>query len=127
MIVRQSMKRAQAVGTLAIILLCGLYSQSALGGEPAVADAPGHPAAAALSPFGIGSCYTNNRSAQANATWVPQIAAIGITNQRTCETGWSAVEPEEGKWAWDALDAQMSYLQAQHIDFGGILAGDRRS
>ncbi len=76
-----------------------------------------------LSPFGIGSCHTNNTSAQANARWVPKMAAIGITNHRTCQTGWSAVEPEEGKWTWDALDAQMSYLESQQMTFGGILAG----
>ena len=43
------------------------------------------------SPFGIGSCHTNNTSAQANARWVPQMAAIGITHQRTCHTSWGAV------------------------------------
>ena len=76
-----------------------------------------------LSPFGIGSCHANNWSAQANARWIPQMAKIGITNHRTCHTGWSAVEPEEGKWTWDKLDGQMSYLESQHIAFGGILAG----
>lgn len=75
-----------------------------------------------LSPFGIGSCHTNNWSAQANARWIPQMAAIGITNHRTCNTSWPAVEPEEGKWTWDTLDAQMNYLDEQHIVYGGILA-----
>jgi hypothetical protein len=52
------------------------------------------------------------------------MAAIGITNHRTCNTSWSAVEPEEGKWTWETLDKQMSYLEGQHIAFGGILAGN---
>ena len=76
-----------------------------------------------LSPFGIGSCHGNNWSAQANARWIPQMVAIGIKTHRTSHTGWSAVEPEEGKWSWNLLDAQMSYLEGQHITFGGILAG----
>jgi hypothetical protein len=76
------------------------------------------------SPFGIGSCYTNNRSAADNARWVPQMRRIGITSHRTCETAWGAVEPEEGKWTWDALDKQMKYLEDQHITFGGILIGN---
>jgi hypothetical protein len=76
-----------------------------------------------LGPFGIGSCHANNWSAQANARWIPQMVAIGIKTHRTCNSGWGAVEPEEGKWTWDALDAQMSYLEGQHIAFGGIFAG----
>lgn len=77
-----------------------------------------------LSPFGIGSCHSNNYSAEADARWVPQMVAIGITNHRTAHTSWDAVEPREGKWAFDALDAQMAYLESQHITFGGILAGN---
>ena len=77
-----------------------------------------------LSPFGIGSCYINNRSAQSNAGWAPQMVGIGITNCRTVHTSWEAVEPENGKWAFDTLDAQMAYLESQHIEFGGILAGN---
>lgn len=88
------------------------------------AENPGQQELATLSPFGIGSCHTNNTSAQANARWIPQMVAIGLTNHRTCHTGWGAVEPAEGKWTWDALDAQMSYLESQHINFGGILAGN---
>ena len=76
------------------------------------------------SPFGIGSCHTNNTSAEANARWVPKLTAIGITNHRTPHTGWSAVEPEEGKFTWDTLDAQMKYLDEQHLAYGGILAGN---
>jgi hypothetical protein len=32
----------------------------------------------AWSPFGIGSCYINNRSMQDNERWVPQMEAIGL-------------------------------------------------
>jgi hypothetical protein len=77
-----------------------------------------------LSPFGIGSCYTNNRSARDNERWIPQMAAIGITHHRTGNTGWEAVEPEEGKWKWDELDRQLAYLDGHHITFGVILAGN---
>jgi hypothetical protein len=76
-----------------------------------------------LSYFGIGSCCTNNRSAQDNARWVPQMAAIGIHFARTCETQWGAIEPEQGKWRWDALDEQMKYLKDQQIGFGAMLLG----
>lgn len=75
----------------------------------------------ALNPFGIGSCHANNWSAQANARWVPQMVKIGITMHRTVHTAWDAVEPEEGRWRWDGLDAQMNYLDSQHIRYGGIL------
>ena len=60
-----------------------------------------------LSPFGIGSCHTNNRSAEDDARWIPQMAAIGIRAMRTCHTSWGNVEPEEGKLTWDALDKQI--------------------
>ncbi|HEY3899344.1 MAG TPA: beta-galactosidase [Chthoniobacter sp.] len=73
--------------------------------------------------FGVGSCQANNWSAEANARWIPQMVAIGINNFRTGDTGWGAVEREEGKWAWGNLDKQMSYLEGQHISFGGILIG----
>lgn len=76
-----------------------------------------------LSPFGIGSCHANNWGAPANERWMPQMTAIGIKTHRTCNSGWGEVEPEAGKWRWNALDAQMSYLEGQHIAFGGILAG----
>ncbi|NBV21663.1 MAG: hypothetical protein EBS05_07045 [Proteobacteria bacterium] len=82
--------------------------------------------AASLGPFGIGSCYINNRSVQDNARWVPQMEAIGLRYYRTCETAWGAVEPAQGKWKWDLLDAQMSYLAEHQIIFGGILMGSPR-
>ena len=45
-------------------------------------ETPNQGISAPQSPFGIGSCYTNNRSAEDNARWIPQMAAIGITNER---------------------------------------------
>ena len=80
-------------------------------------------AAIGLSPFGIGSCYINNRSAQDDARWIPQMAAIGIRMMRTCHTAWDNVEPKEGQWTWDALDNQMRFMASNHLDFGGILIG----
>ena len=114
------MKRIQPAAFVVVVLfygLCGLCLRS-IGAE----EKPTANTDVTQSPFGIGSCHTNNTSAQANARWVPQMTAIGILSQRTCHTGWPAVEPEEGKWTWDALDKQMSYLEEQHIAFGGILA-----
>lgn len=89
----------------------------ATGGGATAADPP------ALSPFGIGSCYINNRSAQDNARWVPQMAAIGLGVYRTPHTDWGAVEPEQGKWSWDALDKQMKYLDEHKFVYGAILVG----
>jgi glycosyl hydrolase family 42 (putative beta-galactosidase) len=76
-----------------------------------------------LSPFGIGSSHSSNWGMEADARWIPQMVAIGITSHRSCNTGWSEVEPEEGKWRWDVLDKQMAYLDGQHIAYGGIFAG----
>jgi polysaccharide biosynthesis protein PslG len=105
---------------LILVAVCSL----AASGRLAAADEPIPVAGIGWSPFGIGSCYINNRSVQDNARWIPQMAAIGITNHRTCHTGWEAVEPEEGKWTWDELDKQMKYLEGLHIEFGAILAGN---
>ena len=88
----------------------------------AAAEASGQ-AGAELSPFGIGSCYINNRSAQDDARWIPQMAAIGIQVMRTCHTAWDNVEPKEGQWSWSALDTQMDFMRSNHMEFGGILIG----
>lgn len=77
-----------------------------------------------LGPFGIGSCHINNRSMQDNARWIPQMQQIGLRYYRTPQTGWSAVEPEQGKWHWETLDAQLAYLQDQGFSSGGILIGN---
>lgn len=76
------------------------------------------------SPFGIGSCHSSNWGAPANERWMPQMVSIGITNHRTCNTGWSEIEPEEGKWRWDNLDKQMAYLDGLKISYGGIFNGN---
>ncbi|HLY73532.1 MAG TPA: hypothetical protein VKU80_05390 [Planctomycetota bacterium] len=78
---------------------------------------------APLSIFGIGSCHSCNWGAPANQRWMPQMVAIGITNHRTCNTGWPSIEREEGKWAWEDLDKQMAYLDSQKVTYGGIFAG----
>ena len=79
-----------------------------------------------LSIFGIGSCHSCNWGAPANERWIPRMTAIGLTNHRTCNTGWSEVEPEEGKWKWDNVDKQMDYLDGQKILYGGIFAGNAK-
>jgi hypothetical protein len=92
--------------------------------ETAADDKPKGPPPAYLSPFGIGGSHARNWGAEANASWIPQMIEIGITSQRTCNTGWGAVEPEEGKWKWDLLDKQMTYLEGQRVAFGGIFNGN---
>jgi len=76
------------------------------------------------TPFGIGADYHTNQTAADNAKWIPQMTAIGIKYHRTCDTGWEALEREQGKFTWVNLDAQMDYLASQHMGFGGIFAGN---
>ena len=76
------------------------------------------------SPWGIGSDYHRNRSAEDNATWIPQMEAIGLSNDRTVETDWPALEPQKGVWSWDKLDAQIKYVTDHHFQVGGILIGN---
>jgi hypothetical protein len=76
-----------------------------------------------LSPFGIGSCYINNRSAEDDTRWIPQMAAIGVHVMRSCHTAWDNVEPKQGQWNWNALDKQMNFMASNHMEFGGILIG----
>ncbi len=84
------------------------------------------PSAVFPSPFGIGSCYINNRAAADNARWMPQMARIGLRFHRTCETSWDALEPEPGKWTWNALDDQMHALDSLGVSFGALLIGKGR-
>jgi len=77
----------------------------------------------ALSPFGVGSCYSNNRSAADNARWIPQMEEIGLHSYRTPHTDWGALETAPGQWKWEALDQQMDYLSQHGMDFGGTLIG----
>lgn len=79
--------------------------------------------AAALGIFGIGSCHIHNRSAQDAAHWVPQMQAIGLRYYRASCTGWSQVEPEQGKFDWKDLDEHMGYLADHGFIFGGLLNG----
>ena len=107
------------VGSLAAgALVAAICAASA---PPAMAADGTDPAA--ISPFGVGACAANNRSAEADATWVPQMAAIGVSSTRCVSTDWGKVEPEEGTWRWDGLDAQIKYMEDQHFFFGGILIG----
>ena len=102
---------------LAVVLL------GSLSGLSATAQATDQNAAAVPSPFGIGGDRQTNNSAEAYAKWIPQMAEIGIKTTRNCNTKWMTVEPQEGKWAWDGLDAQMSCLDKQGIEYGGMLLG----
>jgi hypothetical protein len=81
---------------------------------------------AAPSPFGIGSCHINNRSAADNARWIPQMEAIGLHSYRTPHTDWGTVESAPGQWNWETLDKQMDYLTAHGMIFGGMLVGNPR-
>ena len=76
-----------------------------------------------LSPFGIGSCYTNSRSVEDLERWLPQMAEAGIHFLRSPATSWNAVEPAQGKWQWETLDAQMAYLEKHQMGCGGLLLG----
>ncbi len=116
------MKYPFAVGLAIAVLLVAFGTISQLP-EVTAADKPPQELTD-LSPFGIGSCHSCNWGQPANARWIPQMVAIGLTNHRTCNTGWSEVEREEGKWTWENLDKQMKYLEEQRIAFGGILIGN---
>jgi hypothetical protein len=85
-----------------------------------ITSPPGHDE---LTPFGIGSCYINSRSVEDFGRWLPQMQEIGIRFLRSGASQWGAVEPEEGKWAWANLDAQMRYLQERRIQCGMLLIG----
>lgn len=76
-----------------------------------------------LGIFGIGSCHVNNRNAEDNARWIPQMAAAGLRYYRTAHTLWGSLEQQPGKWEWKELDAQMDYLSGQHMVYGGIFIG----
>lgn len=76
-----------------------------------------------LGIFGIGSCHVNNRNAADNARWIPQMKDAGLRYYRTAHTLWGSVEPQPGQWHWQELDAQMDYLSAQGMVYGGIFIG----
>jgi polysaccharide biosynthesis protein PslG len=83
-------------------------------------------AESALSPFGIGSCYINGRSAKDLQRWLPQMSAIGLRVLRTCHVAWDTVEPEEGKWAWDEVDREMALVASNKMTCGALLLGSPR-
>ena len=117
------MNRIAMTGFAAVVLFAGLCGLSPIG-ETVAGDKPNQATNVTRSPFGIGSCHINNVSAKSNMRWIPQMVAIGVTSHRTCNTSWGAVEPAEGKWTFDELDRQMSYLEEQKVAFGGIFAGN---
>jgi polysaccharide biosynthesis protein PslG len=96
-----------------------LSSMSCLAATPCIAadDKP-------LSPFGIGSCYINNRSVEDNSRWLPQMASIGLTAYRTPHAVWGALERKRGEWSWADFDAQMTYLDKHSFQFGCLLIGN---
>jgi polysaccharide biosynthesis protein PslG len=77
-----------------------------------------------VSPFGIGSCHINGRSVEDFARWLPQMQELGVRYLRSPATYWGAVEPEEGKWTWTNLDAQLLYLEDRQIRTGALLLGN---
>jgi hypothetical protein len=111
---------------MALLLALSSVCVVAVVSESVAAAAPERTTDVMLSPFGIGSCHACNWGAPANARWIPEMVDIGVNHHRCANTSWPAVEPAEGKWTWDTLDQQMSYLEDQHVAFGGILAGSPR-
>lgn len=111
-----------------IVILAGLLLGIGSSTVPAnAAEPPAEPATNAWSsPFGIGSCYIRNRSVEDNATWIPQMAAIGLHEFRTPHVSWGDLEREEGKWTWEPLDRQLEYLAAQNFRHGILLIGNAK-
>ncbi|MFH5802975.1 beta-galactosidase [Alienimonas sp. DA493] len=116
------MPRRRPAGLVATVLLAAV---GVIDDRPAPA-APPAGAAVGWSPFGIGSCHVNGRSAEDLARWMPQMAAIDLHVYRTPHTSWNAVEPEPGVFDWTALDAQMEYLDKRGFQYGALLLGNPR-
>ncbi len=113
------------IATFALKSICRLALSLGLAlslATVAVADPPSE--SQRLSPFGIGSCYINNRSVNDNERWVPQMAAIGLTAYRSPQAGWGALETKPGEWSWEAFDQQMDYLDEHGFEFGCLLIGN---
>ena len=81
------------------------------------------PQSTAVSPFGIGACHTNSRSAKDLARWIPQMESIGLHELRSVATSWGAVELKRGAFDWKNLDEQLNYLTQHRITTGGLLLG----
>jgi hypothetical protein len=104
----------------ALVLAPLLLATTAAGAESTAAAIK----AAADSPFAIGGDGSNNHTAQTEAAWLPQMAAIGIHHQRTLDTPWWNCELKKGTWTWDDMDAQYAYCMGLGVAPGGILAGN---
>ncbi|MEM7601225.1 MAG: hypothetical protein AAF357_07375 [Verrucomicrobiota bacterium] len=108
----------QALNSAAVLLLVGT---SAISDEKKKAPT----AVTDLSPFGIGSCYINNRSLKEYERCVPQMTEIGLREFRTPQTGWSRINnDEEGVWEWPNLDQQLDYLEGKNFHYGVLLQGN---
>jgi len=114
------------LGSLAVLLLWSAASSASAQQPPTATVGSAAAADAWPSPFGIGSCHVRNRSAEDNATWIPQMAAIGLHEFRTPHANWDALEPEKGRWAWEAFDRQRDYLTAQNFRYGILLIGNAK-
>lgn len=121
------MNRRRIVSSLAILFagLLGIGSTAApaRGAEPATAST----SSPWTSPFGVGSCYIRNRSVDDNQHWIPQMAAIGLHEFRSPHASWDALEPEPGKWTWDAFDRQLEYFAAQKLRTDILLIGSGKA
>ena len=107
------------------LLVAVVAAVAVAGGSAAEEPKAAKPAEFVLSPFGIGSCHSSNWGQPANIRWIPQMAAIGITNHRTCNYGL-----ERGRARGRQVDlggagqADEPTWKSQHIAFGGILVGN---
>ncbi|QDT16449.1 GH39 family glycosyl hydrolase [Alienimonas californiensis] len=121
------MPRRRPAGFVAALLLAavGLIDGPSAAAAPP-ANGAGGAAGAEWSPFGIGACHINGRSANDLARWMPQMAAIDLAVYRTPNTNWGSVEPEPGVWHWETLDAQIDYLERRGFQYGALLIGNPR-
>jgi len=101
---------------LPMSLIC--LSLVAAGAQTPVAPVPVQPYTGngeILGPFGIGGCNVRTRDKNF-ATWIPQMAAIGITTIRGLGgTGWSG----QAERKFDTVDWQLEYLNSQGLSSGG--------
>ena len=70
-------------------------------------------------PWGIASSSSSIRN---HSAWFPKMAAAGIPWARMFPE-WRNVEPVEGKWKWDSLDAMLKTAAEQKIEINAILMG----
>ena len=106
---------AQVIGCA--LQTCALLCLAATA-HAASADAP-----TIETPFGIGADAHTGRNIKDYQRWIPAMSRIGVTVYRCGNPGWGNAEKEPGQWTWSDGDANMDYLDAQHITYGGILMG----